>query len=111
MIRQSITYIQRSDERNKDGERICYRLHDEREKVESLPTFTELRERFGRCEGKVYRDRKDERPVHCGYVFAKRERWYDQSIGWDDPKQFYTAETWVTFETVAAPIPVDLSRR
>lgn len=70
-----------------------YRTHDEIEQLDTLPTFAELRERFGRCEGKVYVGDG----IHVGYVFARRERYHDRSVGWDDPRQFYTCETWVTF--------------
>jgi hypothetical protein len=103
MIQMSIDYQQRTREDDEDGFPQRYHLHAERERVETVPTFAELRERFGRCEGKVYRGEG----LHCGYVFAKRERWHDNSIGWDDPRQFYTAETWVSFERVTVE-PVNL---
>lgn len=109
MLQMTINYQQRrTDETDAYGFPQRYQLHMEREKLQEMPAFAELRERFGRCEGKVYRE-TNATDVHCGYVFAKRERWYDQSIGWNDPRQFYTAETWVTFETVSVS-PVDLSK-
>lgn len=101
MLRQSTTYLERDSSTPDDyGEPTRYRLHDESESIDSLPSFAELRDRFGRCEGKVYRTVGEE-DIPCGYVFARRERRYDRSVGWDDPAQFYTVETWVTFERVS----------
>jgi hypothetical protein len=105
-----INYMERRPrEEDADGFPARYGLHVETETVETIPTFIELRDRFGRCEGKVYRDIAGE-TIHCGYVFAQRERWHDRSIGWDDPAQFYTCETWVTFEQVEVR-PINLATR
>lgn len=96
-LEKVITYIDRSAEGGP------YRMHETVEQLGSLPTFDELRADYGRCEGKVYVGEG----LHVGYVFARRERYHDRSVGWNDPRQFYTCETWVTFRRRSLE-PVDL---
>ena len=51
-------------------------------------TFRYLQEEYGRCTGKMYRDRPDGSPVQVGWVFQKTARY-------SDTKEPYIQEVWV----------------
>lgn len=57
--------------------------------------FKGLQLEYGRCVGKIYRDRKDSPPLPIGGVFQKRVE-YD-----DRPGKSYIREVWVEVSRVA----------
>ena len=44
---------------------------------------------YGRCQGKVWVDGPDGKPVHVGWVFVKRQKY-------DDSPETFLRETWIT---------------
>ena len=57
--------------------------------------FRWLRDEYGRCVGKAYRDTSNG-PVHCGWVFVSRQRY-------EDTGEPYLREVWVTFTREVEP--------
>lgn len=65
----------------------------ERTNADKARLFLDLQKDHGRCTGKMYRDQKDDQPVHVGWVFIKRECYSDRHGL--RPQDYYLCETWV----------------
>lgn len=52
--------------------------------------YRDLVKEYGRCTGKMYRDREGGQPYQCGWVFLSRQRYENTR-----PPSTYLREVWV----------------
>ena len=48
-------------------------------------------EHYGKCTGKVYIDISDQKAMHIGYIFLKKDKY-------EDTKESFLRETWLSIE-------------
>ena len=81
------------------------RYYDEQQSFICLGAAMDyLRKTYGKCKrSKMYQDKEDGTPLHCGYIYSFKEVDYDRS----SPKPVhYFEQHWVSFYTKE---PIDLS--
>jgi hypothetical protein len=74
-----------------------YRHQSESFMSEEYETMKELFQSFqsehGRCISKLFQTTADEEDIHTGWVFEKKDEYYDRDPG---PRKYFIQETWVS---------------